>query len=113
MSAESEKEVCSEAWRAVGPCEPLWLFCPKRGIGGQAALREVSPSGIRIAVDSRYGWRLARALRDAEASAALVEVARLPRDRHRQGRVVWIADCAAHELQVELMLTEPLVDWPP
>jgi hypothetical protein len=93
------------------PREPLWLFCPTRGIGGQAELREVSRTAVRIALDRRYGLRLARALRDAGASAAVVEVARLPHDRHGQARVRWAVECATDEMQFGLKLTEPLPAW--
>jgi hypothetical protein len=101
----------SEARLPVAPREALWLFCPARGIGGQAELRDVSRTGVRIALDRRHGWRLARALRHAGASAALVEVARLPNNRHRQARVRWAVECATNEMEFGLKLTEPLHEW--
>ena len=101
----------SEARRTIEGAEPLWLFCPSRGIGGQATLREVSRSGLSVRLDRRYGWRLIRALREAQAGAALVEVARLPHDKHRQARIVWAAESAANEILFGLALTMPLGDW--
>ena len=53
----------------------------------------------------------ARALRHAGASAALVEVARLPNNRHRQARVRWAVECATNEMEFGLKLTEPLHEW--
>jgi hypothetical protein len=100
-----------QAPRPVAPCEPLWLFCPTRGIGGQAELRDGSRTGVRTALDRRYGWRLARALHDAGATASLVEVARLPDHRQRQARVRWAAASATDEIQFGLRLTEPLREW--
>lgn len=101
----------SAACRGAPPRAAVALLSDARGIGGQAELREVSRTAVRIALDRRYGWRLARALRDSGASAAVVEVARLPHDRHGQARVRWAVECATDEMQFGLKLTEPLPAW--
>jgi len=101
----------SESRHPVGPCEPLWLFCKDRGVGGQVALRDASLHGLGVAVTRRNTWRLIEALRDARDQRTPVELFRVANNRNHQARVAWLGEGAAYEMLIGLSLEEPLGAW--
>lgn len=75
-------------------------------------LRDISHHGLGIAVSRRGTWRLVGALREALSNGTPVHVSRIPVDRNREARVVWVSDAGTGQIYFGLKLTEPLTNWP-
>ena len=105
IPAEQRGEVRGVTER--GRYESLWLFCTERAVGGQAMMRDISMCGMGVVVN-RGAWRLVAALRETQQKRTLVELSRIPYDRHRRARVIWIGKDDLGEIRVGLQFDEPL-----
>jgi hypothetical protein len=100
-----------ESRRRVEPYAPLWVYCKAAAIGGQAALCDVSASGVGITVAGRYARRLLQALRRAEAAVEPVELSCIADDWHCRARVAWIEEGDYDLTRIGLALVEPRGAW--
>jgi hypothetical protein len=86
------------------PLGPLWIVGRRFSVGGTAQVVDASAHGLRILVDRRHAWRLARSLREALERRSVVEIPYVPEEGRRRARVIW----ENPQGYFGLALTEPL-----